>query len=151
MTTNNEYPAMVSGDWMGDDDHAGYGALITDHWNGWACPLFTQETAVRIVSESPDVLRWDGEVVVYETDDSDEPERYEPDERGLYAIGSGSWCWDELGDPPAVIHLTYTDTHGQHGIVAGWFASDAEAQPRIDGLEQQGYTVTVERSQPATD
>lgn len=139
------YPAMVSGEWL-PGEHPGYGALVTDHWNGWACPLFTRETVERIVSESPDVLRWDGDSVVYETEDSDEPEVYGPDDDGLYGIGSGSWCWDEVGDLPDVFHVSYTDAEGRRGMVAGWFASDEEVRPRIEMLERQGCTVRVERS-----
>jgi hypothetical protein len=143
----NGYPAMITGEWLGDE-HPGYPALVVDHWNGWAVPLFTREVTERIVRENSEVLRWDGDDVVCSTEDLDEPERYTADAAGLYPVGGGSWTWDELGDPPAVIHLSYETPDGDRGVVAGWFASEEEAQPRINSLRDAGYSVHVDRIDP---
>lgn len=140
----SSYPSIVSGDWL-DEDHPGYPAMVIDHWNGWAVPLFTREAAERIVTDNTDLLHWDGDVVVSPGEEPDDRQEFGPDEDGLYCIGGGSWTWDEIPDPPSVIHITYTTPSGAEGMVAGWFATESEALPRVESLRREGNVVRVER------
>ncbi|MFB6726828.1 hypothetical protein ACFCV3_42055 [Kribbella sp. NPDC056345] len=71
-------------------------------WNGNLCPSFDRAEAEQVAewmnyegARGPkDLCTWDGDTFVYDNpDSSDDPERFEPDESGHYAIGAGSWYW----------------------------------------------------------
>jgi len=78
-------------------------------WNGWACPMFEKAEADRLV----EVLRadpyWDGDhrydpeqdAYVLGCGDGDEEDIWPSSEfegHHVYAIGAGSWCWNDLTD-----------------------------------------------------
>jgi hypothetical protein len=66
-------------------------------WNGWACPRFTREQAQQIAEASPDhgAWSWEGDVLVcVDSSGVAEPERWEPDADGKYAVGAFAWIWD---------------------------------------------------------
>ncbi len=83
-------------------------------WNGWSCPYFARGEAVRLV-EYLDTLdglsaSWDGDVVVTDDDNQVDPDRWPPltildshhyEGRVVWAIGSHSWCWNDIEKPEA--------------------------------------------------
>ena len=74
-------------------------------WNGWGMPLFERAAVAQLMSV-PDLfpMRWgaNGSVIVDCAQEGDEPdlETYTPvtmpNGEAAWAIGSGSWCWDEV-------------------------------------------------------
>jgi hypothetical protein len=82
-------------------------------WNGFACPLFTEEVARLIVrdlnacGEASAVLDEGSGVISVEDDDyPGEPERFEPElvaldgrEVRLWAVGAMAWAWWEERPP----------------------------------------------------
>jgi len=81
-----------------------YGAC----WNGWECPYFTKEEALRVIEQynsEEDPMWYDEEkdAFGYTTDDGTEyweAEDYKIDGQKLilYPIGAWYWIWDEY-DP----------------------------------------------------
>jgi len=81
-------------------------------WNGWACPRFERDAALRIVAsmndELPDTMAYDDATMVItyipdgDLDAKDEwlPELLETAEgpRFVYAIGAWAWVWDDVTD-----------------------------------------------------
>lgn len=70
-----------------------------DDWNGWACPYFSFEEAQKIVkAHAPDTARYEenNDQFIFKVGDEEEfyPAVLE-DGRKLYAIGNGSWIWEE--------------------------------------------------------
>jgi hypothetical protein len=74
-------------------------------WNGWAKPLFTFESAMKILAVSPN-LRYDAvlDAFIAKNDcgyDDESDEIYESlwlpylgSDIKVYPVGTGSWCWD---------------------------------------------------------
>ena len=76
-------------------------------WNGWACPMFTLETAKKMMDE----MTVEGLMEIYYSEkldkfvvlfENDSPEEYGANTHyidgeivKLYHIGNGSWCWDQ--------------------------------------------------------
>lgn len=103
-----------------DEVYEGY-HIPSIRWNGWACPSFDRANTERLAASlnraaeqsgfDPDfyTARWEGDVLVLtlpqNMQDGDGPERYAPDEDGLYNVGSWGWVWDDL-DFPAGIDLS---------------------------------------------
>lgn len=91
---------------------AGIGPVVlgqhmpSNRWNGFLCPRFDALTCVEVLEyltteRDSDILAWsfhdDGSLQVSEGGDTDEryDEWYEPDEDGLFALGSHGWVWSE--------------------------------------------------------
>lgn len=99
------HEARFGGDWLpGDLILKGY----TDgsRWNGWACPHFSKEEGLRLAEASP-ALRYDEardafvDRPIVDEDDIEEVFSSETitvagQPLKVYAIGAGSWCWDEV-------------------------------------------------------
>lgn len=94
----------VSGDWMPDD--TSLEAYSTgQRWNGWAMPYFTLENGKRVMEFIPDLRYVEQEDAFFwhlEGTDSEDDERYGPTtitvdgvQVKTYALGAGSWCWDQ--------------------------------------------------------
>lgn len=81
-------------------------------WNGAACPRFTKQVAEQVVEavtranrrvhyEDAEHLAWDGDAITCHVPTAvgqagSEPERIEPDQDGMYAIGWRAWTWSEV-------------------------------------------------------
>lgn len=79
-----------------------------NRWNGWACPLFEKSIAHKICRAATDnetvVIKYDGKedcFIIKSLDNSFEDECYKGkdyeingENKHLYSIGSGLWCWD---------------------------------------------------------
>lgn len=98
-------PVKVTGDWLPPETAL---AAYSDgqRWNGWEMPHFEKEEADRLAALTGD-LRYDPErdAFVQRIDgggDSDEDVwtaqtiRVAGADVKVYAIGAGSWCWDEV-------------------------------------------------------
>ena len=80
------------------------GYTLGETWNGWACPYFTYDAALKI-TEAQNLM---GESGWYEIaldqfvfDIQGEREIFTPveiDNLKLYPIGNASWIWDEFVD-----------------------------------------------------
>lgn len=84
------------------------------HWNGWACPWFTKETALEIADAYNALIPDDKARAIYnETEDTfifygydeAEPEEFKGKDfiingktLHLYPIGNGSWVWDDIAE-----------------------------------------------------
>lgn len=73
-----------------------------DEWNGWACPYFTFDEAVRIKNAHNNAGLLDAyydeqkDIFVFEFPDGSE--EYKSDVingNTVYAIGNGAWIWEE--------------------------------------------------------
>ncbi len=118
MTTNNDNNTMklrasrVQMDGL-DGDFACY-VEHDAHWNGFACPWFTQEEAQRVIgamhalgllSECSQVLEAPGVVKEFVCKFAEpvdlEPWRFEGEEFAvlgrLFPVGNRGWCWSEVG------------------------------------------------------
>ena len=77
------------------------GMTYGNHWNGWACPYFTLENAMRIatladgfgITYDPQNDKFIGESEYY---DREEWESKIIDGVKYYPIGSHSWCWYQM-------------------------------------------------------
>ena len=84
------------------------GITFNRHWNGWECPYFSKDNALRLVGlfnrhmgmdDNP--LKYDSkkDLFIYDNGQSDdyaEYEEYEPtriDGKNYYQIGAYNWCW----------------------------------------------------------
>lgn len=94
---------------LGDDNEHEFAGFHTGRrWNGWAMPLFTKETADKIIawiSEWDEYkARYDEEkdayVVQYADDEPDVFAAEVVDRKKLYPIGAGSWVWDIKENKP---------------------------------------------------
>lgn len=76
-------------------------------WNGWLCPRFDWDTALKIAAAVTDsdpegedhvVEIGDHVITIYRAaymDDADyEPDVYEADADGMFHIGSMTWAWE---------------------------------------------------------
>lgn len=98
-----------------DDNIAIYdGYTDGTHWNGWACPWFTKETALEIADDYNVLMPDDKVRTIYnETEDTfifygyDEAETEEFKGKDftingktlhLYPVGNGCWIWDDVAD-----------------------------------------------------
>lgn len=83
-------------------------------WNGWCMPAFPHAEVVKIAAwleqnRAEDLAHWGEENTQWSalsfdpnsqtwtltnSEYLDQPEVYEPDDAGLYAIGSASWTWE---------------------------------------------------------
>lgn len=97
-------PARFTGEWMPEGTAlAGYTNGL--RWNGWACPYFTKEEALRLVEDWPGLFydeARDAFVRPCEGGDPDETEVFGAETitvagqpLKVYPVGSGSWCWEE--------------------------------------------------------
>jgi len=76
-------------------------------WNGWACPYFTYENAMRLAELAPDLHLWyyiekDSFIT---TDESYDPQEFEAmiiDGVKYYPIGNYSWCWFDMTESEEV-------------------------------------------------
>ncbi len=98
---NNLIPALVTGSWT-DKVYPCYLDPNT-HWNGFACPYFTQAVAEEVLSSATEQVpyswEFDDDTFTVNHPDADEAEVYggTPTEHGtLYAIGAWSWCWERV-------------------------------------------------------
>jgi hypothetical protein len=111
------------------------GRLIGD-WNGWAVWECTRDVAVAVVADQEAARRhtralleargmsgaklelyldsdvcpmeWDGDVIVVDRTALDGGiMRIEPNERGLYVVMGGHWCWEEI--PVDLADMVYGD------------------------------------------
>jgi hypothetical protein len=95
-------------------------------WNGWACPYFDLFEAQRLVKIFHDYdgcsATWDGDVIVIVGNDGEE-ERWEPqtildslhyEGRTVWAIGSHSWCWNDIETPEAGRILAFCKEGVEH-------------------------------------
>jgi hypothetical protein len=77
------------------------GLTYGNRWNGWACPYFTYENAMKIAEVMPDFHMWydmDNDLF-FTTDEETDSEEFFPkliDGIKYYGIGNCSWCWDEI-------------------------------------------------------
>ena len=91
-----------------DESPSFIGYTNGETWNGWECPLFSLETAKKVLElmiDDEDTSayydeRLDKIMVVMNVSTTPEVEVYEPstvDYNGetikVYNVGSGSWCW----------------------------------------------------------
>lgn len=73
-------------------------------WNGWACPMFEKEEAIRVLDSREDFhwrydVRADAFYIWLNEEDIDYPDEYIGFDRGdrhLYAIGAWAWPWQAL-------------------------------------------------------
>ena len=77
------------------------GLTYGNRWNGWACPYFTYENAMKIAEVMPDFHMWYDmdKDLFFTTDEETDPEEFCPkiiDGIKYYGIGNCSWCWDEI-------------------------------------------------------
>lgn len=90
-------------------------------WNGWLCPRLDPLGAVEILdglnaqnpSEPPYSYEFiEGVLHVRDLyDPENPPDLYEPDEDGLYDLGSHAWIWSAVREPErAVRHLRVVPT-----------------------------------------
>lgn len=87
------------------DDATFLGFDTGQEWNGWACPLFNLDVAMRIVEVAK---VWNGARYEQETDEfvfsfgpDEDEERFgavEVEGQKLYPIGRGSWIWEKVED-----------------------------------------------------
>lgn len=79
------------------------GYSIGENWNGWACPYFTFEEAIRIADAHEKILNV--KITYKDSDDMfilnpiDEVEEYASiliAGKKLYPMGSFSWIWEEV-------------------------------------------------------
>ena len=83
-----------------------------ERWNGWLCPRMSRESVVHVldelIAEMPDdppySYAFEGDVLtlVDHQNPDEPPERIEPDHKGLYALGAGSWVWSAEEEPVEV-------------------------------------------------
>ena len=94
----------VTADWLPEDFTVP--AYFNDRrWNGWVMPYFTYNSAMKLVPHMPG-LRYDpkNDEFVMEQEDGEEAsvERFTfeflyvaKESVKVYAIGAGSWCWEQ--------------------------------------------------------
>ena len=107
-------PAYFGGDWS-DVVTPGYNTEGA-RWNGWGMPLFAKAAAIAVASEIDDLrynpesdsfdITIDGELEQFEGGDVDVPG---VGRVRVYAIGSGSWCWDHYESLAAVGDVPIAD------------------------------------------
>lgn len=79
------------------------GYTLNESWNGWECPYFTFEQAVKIMEHFEGYYKKGTDTFVFfENDKFTETEEYTSSEHNindelvrLYPIGSGCWVWEE--------------------------------------------------------
>lgn len=69
-------------------------------WNGWRVVRMTREVAWLlcrhlVTTTNLSVLFSGQQIHIIDPDQDDEPDIYEPDDEGLYWIGSHAWCWED--------------------------------------------------------
>lgn len=82
-------------------------------WNGWLCPVMDAWSVVSVLDELAKIASvsridgdyaprydWDGDTLVltepaYEDEHDYVPDRIEPNEDGLYPLGSHAWVWSK--------------------------------------------------------
>lgn len=92
------YKALFSMDCM---DVNIEGLTYGNTWNGWACPYFTYENALKLGELMPDFfLKYDAETDSFKanSDDNDNEEFTAEVIDGVkyYGVGNMSWCWYEF-------------------------------------------------------
>lgn len=100
-------------------------AYVSDfHWNGWECPVFTKENALRVVEQidDPSFIEYDEDKDVFIEHDSEGdivkgPETYmtEDGPMTVYDIGE-CWTWMCLRPEVLVASLTALPTHFFMGV-----------------------------------
>lgn len=95
---NSLIPAHVTGSWT-DKVYPCYLDPNT-HWNGFACPYFTQAVAEEVLKDVvPNHYVWKQTEDGYEVHDAEggTPEffgAFHTNHGTLYAIGAWGWCWE---------------------------------------------------------
>ncbi len=112
----------VRGDWVPDEAESYPAVILADvAWNGWVCPGFDRETALRVVADVQNGSDEDDQLVAVDHGgrltifhmlgpsqrEDVQPEQwveevYEADADGHFAIGAFSWCWWEDDENEAV-------------------------------------------------
>lgn len=76
-----------------------------DDWNGWLIVRMPLDSALRVLdgladADPGDVRHQLDDAVLRVSVGTEHTDVYEPDEDGLYALGSRAWCWElaEGGD-----------------------------------------------------
>jgi hypothetical protein len=94
------YKAFFSMDCMDENIE---GLTYGNTWNGWACPYFTYENALKLAELMPDFnMSYDSktDTFIANTDDGFETSEEFPakviDGVKYYGIGNMSWCWYEF-------------------------------------------------------
>lgn len=86
-------------DFFGEDQTID-GISQGSHWNGWECPYFTFENAMKLkdLFGKNGFLKYNKKKDVFIFDSkNDDREEFEPvfiDGIKYYAIGAFSWCWN---------------------------------------------------------
>ena len=91
-----------------------HGVDSGQNWNGWACPLFALDEAIRLAasineSEFCGHMHYDAtkDAFLSSPDEQDENGSTETfaatvaDGKTYYAIGGHSWCWENVSDDPS--------------------------------------------------
>ena len=77
------------------------------HWNGWACPYFTEEVANQIMRVNNKIngedyqMRYDEDYDAFIRDEDDELygiQGVDIDGLHLYPIGNACWIWDDIAE-----------------------------------------------------
>ena len=76
-------------------------------WNGWACPYFTYDNAMKLATLVPDFgMQYDAKNDKFfaesEYYDREEWESVMIDGQKYYPIGNCSWCWFEMPETEAL-------------------------------------------------
>ncbi len=94
-----------------DDQHVYHGYTDGDLWNGFSCPYFEHNEAVRLLTDQGNVWEYQAEASAFAVKQADDPDDYEPEVFNrmtievdgapieVYAIGAYSWVWDEMECP----------------------------------------------------
>lgn len=107
-------------------------------WNGWRCPAFERDVMLAMVADPDLGLSLDGDVVVCDYHDGNEPERWGPEviatvegDKVVWPIGSGYWIWQEAESVPLfAVFKTGVFRHECGGI----FSSQALAEVAAERL-----------------
>jgi len=85
------------------------GFTYGNYWNGWACPYFTFENAMKLSEIAPDFnMTYDSknDAFICATDDGfqgdEEFEGIVIDGVKYYPIGNRSWCWFDMTESEGV-------------------------------------------------
>lgn len=85
------------------------GYTLDETWNGWVCPYFTYEEALKIVEAQKNASgeAWyeketDQFVFVFQ-EESETFSSVKIENLKLYPVGSGSWIWDEVKTSIAIV------------------------------------------------
>jgi hypothetical protein len=120
----------------------------TNSWNGWSYVLMDKENALKLVSEMPEVLRYDeskDEVVEVFNKDYHESEEEllhwtinlnEELQEQVFSVGSGYWCWN---------HEFFSEFNNMHEALRAFLNATNELQ---DNWDNEYPTVYKDRKYP---